>query len=80
MSGLSLELEIFDSELGTAKTHVQTIEDTKFLIYCHKDDKYVCKIMSTHSLITPVENHTMYRYVGGEWNHSSIVSPYLASG
>ena len=64
--GSVLELEFLDSELGVAKTYVQTIEDTKFLIHCHKDDRYVCKIMSTHGLMTPVEDHTTYRYIRGE--------------
>jgi hypothetical protein len=68
-------LRFFDSELGTAKTYVQTIEDTKFLIHCHKDDKYVCKIMSTHGLMTTVENHTTYRYVGGEWKSFKYCEP-----
>ena len=65
--GSVLELEFLDSELGVAKTYVQTIEDTKFLIHFHKDDRYFCKIMSMHGLMTPVEDHTTYRYVGGEW-------------
>ncbi len=56
--GSVLELEFLDSGLGAAKNYVQTIEDTKFLFHCHKDDRYVCKIMSMHGLMTPMEDHT----------------------
>ncbi|KAL7475542.1 LOW QUALITY PROTEIN: hypothetical protein ACHAW6_001451 [Cyclotella cf. meneghiniana] len=58
-----LELEFLDNKLGVAKTYVQTTEVVKFLVHCHKDDKCVCKIMSMHSLMTPIEDHTTYWYV-----------------
>ncbi len=54
---------------------MQTIEDTNFLIHCHKDDKYVCKIMTTDGLITPVENHTTYWYVGECWKSFKYFEP-----
>ena len=54
---------------------MQTIKNNKFLIHCHKDDKYVCKIMNTHGLMTTVENHTTYRYVGGEWKSFKYCEP-----
>ncbi|KAL7475080.1 hypothetical protein ACHAW6_001012 [Cyclotella cf. meneghiniana] len=60
VQGSVLELEFLDSKLGVAKTYVQTIENTKFLVHCHKDDRYVSKIMSTHGLMTPIEDHTTY--------------------
>jgi hypothetical protein len=33
------------------------------------------KIMSTHGLMTPVENHTTYWYDGGEWKSSKYCEP-----
>jgi hypothetical protein len=35
-------------ELGSYDCFVQEKEGKNFLIHCHKEDKYVCKIMSTH--------------------------------
>ena len=37
--------------LGRAKTFRQVINENTFLFHCHKDDRYVTKLMSTHGLI-----------------------------
>ncbi len=36
-------------ELDTYNCFVQEKDGKQFFIYCHKEDKYVCKIISTHS-------------------------------
>ncbi|KAL7476888.1 LOW QUALITY PROTEIN: hypothetical protein ACHAW6_002717 [Cyclotella cf. meneghiniana] len=41
VSGSALELEFFD--IRSCKAYMQTIEGTKFLVHCHKDDRCVCK-------------------------------------
>lgn len=73
--GAVLVLEFLDSELRAAKSYVGTIEDTKFLVYYHKDDRYGYKMMSTHGLMTPGENHTTYLYVRGEWKSIKCCKP-----
>jgi len=73
--GVQMEMEFFDKELGSGKTFVQTIENQKFLVHCHKDDRYVCKIMSTHGLMLPVDDHITHRYVNGEWKSFKYCEP-----
>ncbi|KAL7476796.1 LOW QUALITY PROTEIN: hypothetical protein ACHAW6_002629 [Cyclotella cf. meneghiniana] len=70
--GLQMEMEFFDKELGSGKTFVQSIENQTFLVHCHKDGRYVCKIMSTHGLMLPVDDH---RYVNGEWQSFKYCEP-----
>ncbi|KAL7483024.1 hypothetical protein ACHAW6_009876, partial [Cyclotella cf. meneghiniana] len=73
--GVHMEMEFFERELGFGKTFVQTIENQKFLVHCHKDDRYVCKIMSTHGLMLPVDDHITYRYLNGEWESFKYCEP-----
>ncbi len=49
-----------DKPLGHAETYKQFIDGKEFLIQCQKDDSYVTKSMSTHGLVTAVENLPLF--------------------
>ncbi|KAL3773990.1 hypothetical protein ACHAWO_004625 [Cyclotella atomus] len=42
------------------------IDGKQFLIHCHKEEKYVCKVMSSHAL-TEDTSKEAWRKVNGEW-------------
>ena len=50
-----------NKELGSAKTFRQVFNRKLFLVHCHKEDRYVTKIMSTHGLINEISTHKTYR-------------------
>ncbi len=52
-------------ELGEHDCYVQEIDGVPFLVHCHKEDKYVCKVMSTHGLMVEANKVTCQR-VGNE--------------
>ena len=63
--------------LGFVKTYRQMIEGIPFNVHCTRDDRFVTKMMSTHGLLTEVEDHTTYRQKGLEWvkfNYSEYLS------
>ncbi len=43
-----------DKESGYCKILEQVVDGVKFLIHCQKEDKYVTKIMSCHSVLMDV--------------------------
>ena len=49
--GEAIDSYFTNKELGSAKTFRQVFDGKPFLVHCHKDDRYVTKIMSTHGLI-----------------------------
>ncbi len=49
--------------LGENDCYVREIDGVPFLVHCHNEDKYACKVMSTHGLMVKV----MYQRVGNEW-------------
>ena len=68
--------EYFMAEpLGKAMTLKQIVDGTQFMVHCHKDDRYVTKIMSTHGLINEVAGHTTYRQIRGEWKSFNYTEP-----
>ena len=62
-------------ELGSAKTFRQVFDGNPFLLYFHKDDRYVTEIMSTHGLINEISTHKTYRRVAGEWKTFNYTEP-----
>ena len=46
--------------------YVQHIDGVPFLVHCHKEEKYVCKVMSTHGLLVETDKVTYWR-IGNEW-------------
>ena len=64
--GDDIDLYFATKELGDADCYVQELDGKKFLIHCHKEDPYVCKVMSTHGLTEHTTKET-WRKVGSEW-------------
>ncbi len=73
--GQEIEDHLKDKPLGHAETYKLSFNGKEFLIHCQKDDSYVTKIMSTHRLVTAVENHTTYCFIDGEWTSFHYVDP-----
>jgi hypothetical protein len=46
--GDAIDAHFEGKELGDSDCYVQEMEGKMFLVHCHKEDKYVQKIMSTH--------------------------------
>ena len=65
-SGDAINTYFANKELGSAKTFRQVLYGKPFLVHCHKEDRYVTKIMSTHGLINEISTHKTYRRVSGE--------------
>ncbi len=72
--GNEIEEHMRDKDLGYAETYKQSIDGKNFLVHCQKDTDYVTKIMSTHGLVVR-EDHTTYRFIGGEWKSFKYVEP-----
>ena len=49
--GDAINTHFANKELGSAKSFRQFFDGNPFLVHCHKEDRYVTKIMSTHGLI-----------------------------
>ena len=62
-------------ELGSAKTFRQVFDGKPFLVNCHKDDRYVTKIMGTHGLINEISTHKTNRRVAREWKTYNYTYP-----
>ena len=62
-------------ELGSAKTFRQVFDGNPLLVHFHRDDRYVTKLMSTHSLINEIPTHKTYRRVAGEWKNFNYTKP-----
>ncbi len=73
--GQEIDDHMKDKPLGHAETYKQFIDGKEFMIHCQKDDTYVTKIMSTHGLVTAVEDHTTYRFIDGEWKTFHYAKP-----
>ena len=57
-----------DKPVGYCETLRQEFDGDVFYIHCCKDTKFVTKMMSTHGLLTPVEDHVTWRQKpSGEW-------------
>mmetsp|Transcript_12638 Transcript_12638/g.27240 ORF Transcript_12638/g.27240 Transcript_12638/m.27240 type:complete len:209 (-) Transcript_12638:539-1165(-) len=54
-----------DKAIGASETLDLTFEGKPFLIHCRKEEKYVIKIMSTHSALDKVMNHKTFRQTAG---------------
>ena len=68
--GDAIDSYFTNKELGSAKTFRRVL-----LLHCHKDDRYVTKIMSTHGLINEIPTHKTYRRVAGEWKTFNYTEP-----
>ena len=64
--GDAIDSYFANKELGSAKTFRQFIDGKPFLVHCHKDDKYVTKMISTHGLIYEIPSHKTYKRVAEE--------------
>ena len=73
--GDAIDSYFANKELGSAKTFRQVFDGNPFLVHCHKDDRYVTKIMSTHGLINEISTHKTYRRVAGEWKTFNYTEP-----
>ncbi|KAL7463510.1 hypothetical protein ACHAXS_003872 [Conticribra weissflogii] len=72
--GNEIEEHMKDKDVGYAETYKQSIDGKDFFVNCQKDTDYVTKIMSTHGLVVR-EDHTTYRFIGGEWKSFKYVEP-----
>ncbi|KAL7473681.1 hypothetical protein ACHAXS_014180 [Conticribra weissflogii] len=65
-----------DKPLGYAATFKQIIEGKEFLLHCQNDDRDVTtKIMSTHGIIQPDDEHVTNRFIDGDWKSFRYVEP-----
>ena len=64
-----------DKPLGDATTLKQCIDGKNFFVHSQKDDCYITKIMSTHGLIQPVDDHVTYRNIDGKWKTFKYIEP-----
>ena len=64
-----------DKPLGYTETLKQDCDGVSFLIHCTKEEKYVTKLMTTHSLVNEVSNHRAYWLVNGEWQSFLYTEP-----
>ena len=69
--------------LGHAETYRQVIDGVTFNVHCTRDDRFVTKMMSTHGLLEPVNDHTTYRQErNGTWvkfNYTEYLSRHNRS-
>ncbi|KAL7512283.1 hypothetical protein ACHAXN_012747 [Cyclotella atomus] len=57
-------------------SYLQVIEGKKFLIHCHREDKYVQKIMSKHGMTVEVEVAEAWRRdKDGQWAKFNYTEP-----
>ena len=73
--GDQIDAHFASKSLGEVETLKQTIDGKSFYVHCTKDDRYVTKLMSTHGLMTTVEDHVTYRYVDGQWKSFKYTEP-----
>ena len=53
--------------LGFVKIFLQDMDGIPFYIHCTRDDRFVTKLMSTHGLLTEVDDHKTYWQKDGAW-------------
>ncbi|KAL7447639.1 hypothetical protein ACHAXS_000035, partial [Conticribra weissflogii] len=66
---------IKDKPLGDATTLKQCFDGKSFFVHCQKDDGYLTKIISSHSLIPPVDDHVTYCNIDREWKSFKYIEP-----
>jgi len=65
-----------DKPLGYAATLKQIVEGKEFMIHCQNDDQdTTTKIMSTHGIIQPDDQHIKNRFIDGDWKSFRYVEP-----
>ena len=61
-------MQVQDTGCNTKATvHIQDMDGIPFSIHCTRDDRFVTKLMSTHGLLTEVDDHKTYRQKDGGW-------------
>jgi hypothetical protein len=50
-------------QIGDFECFVQEEDGKQFLIHCHKEDKYVCKVMSTHGRMEETVREALLPFV-----------------
>ena len=81
MKGNEIDEHFADKPLGYTETLVTERDDgsggkVSFLIHCQKDDGYVTKMMSTHGVLTEVNNHETSRVLAnGSWKKFKYPEP-----
>ena len=73
--GDAIDSYFANKEISSAKTFRQVFNRKPFRANCHKDDRYVTKIMSTHGIINKIPTHKTYRRVVGEWKTFNYTDP-----
>ena len=73
--GDAIDFYFANKELDSTKTFRQVFEGKPFLVNCHKEDRYVTKLMSTHGLINEIPTHKTYRKVAGECKTFNYTEP-----
>ena len=73
--GDAIDSYFANKELGSTKTFRQVFYGKPFLVHCHKENRYVTKMMSTHGLINEIPTHKTYRRVVGGWKTFNYTEP-----
>ncbi len=74
--GDAIDAHFEGKDLGHSDCYVQEMEGKKFLVHCHREDKYVQKIMSTHGMTQEVETSEAWRRgKDGQWGKFKYTEP-----
>lgn len=66
----------FESKaVGAFDFYQQEINGKKFLIHCHKEEMYVCKIMSTHGQMVQTDMEAWRKELDGQWSSFKYTEP-----
>ena len=65
-----------DKEIGYCETLEQIVNGVKFFIHCQKEENYVTKIMSYHSVLNQVGDHETLHYLTNADSYSTIMFKY----